>query len=232
VRAAGPIERLQTLNGVITADRVEKLASAAQRERPIRLLPCRLAQQIRTDGQLVAVRGHVRKYTNLEVALRDDSGGIVVTLAPGYTKDFLYPDLDAVVVGTIQASPLGSTIAPILFVPAVWFQREGEPRRAQRVSDALQARPVGQLVKVRGTVAVTVGKWDELVVFENKKNFVVVRPADQYLSFEPESGTLVDAIGTFTLETIDGREVAVLKEARIDPPDVKVTKPGDVKTDR
>ena len=57
------------------------------------------------------------------------------------------------------------------------------------------------------------------------ENILIVRRAEKYLSLETQAGGLVHVVGVFGHETHRDKQYGVLKDARIDPADIKVTKP-------
>jgi len=210
------------VKGVLWAEKISKLASSPRKERNLRLSSVRSIQYQGVKDRLVAVRGEIaRKGRDLTVAQSGDSIKL--------NTDAL-PELDSLwKVATWWCWQRCSLVS--------WGMRS---TRSRSSGDSLSARgragdgparprdscqkPVGKLVRVEGQLAEYIGA-EEATLLSDGKNVLVVHPAEKYLSIEPETAATVHVIGVFDFETHKGKEMGVLKDARIDLPDIKVTKP-------
>jgi hypothetical protein len=220
----GKLTRKNVIRDTVVAATIEKTGTSLLREPAARLQSIRSVKGEQVKGKLVAVRGKITQITPRDLTVKDADDSIAVNLAPDDNRDYFFAGMDAVVVGTVRVSPLGNSIEPVALIPAVLFQREGEPEEAQSISAVLKARPIGKLVKARGRIALFLGAEDTTMIYEGK-DILIVRPSEKYIALDAEAGRLVDVVGTFGVEEHRGREYGVLQEARIDPPDVQVTKP-------
>jgi uncharacterized protein YdeI (BOF family) len=224
VLVVGKLTRKNVVRDVVVAADIKKTGSAPLKEPGTRLQSIRSAKNEQIKNRLVAVRGRITQITPRNLTIKDADDSIAVNLAPDDNRTYFFAGMDAVVVGTLRTSPYGNTIEPVALIPAVLFRREGEPDKAQSISAILKARPMGKLVKARGRIALFLGREDTTMIYE-EKDILIVRRSEKYIALDAEAGRLVNVVGTFDVEEHRGREYGVLREARIDPPDVKVTKP-------
>lgn len=224
LQITGKLTREKSVTEVLQAEEVTKVGKQNLEEARLGLITCREVRNMQSGGQLVGVRGTITETTPRRCTIKDSDDSIGVNLTPEDNRSFLWAGLDVLVIGTVNRSIMGNSIDPVAVIPAVRFQREGEPEKALTVAEILKAKPVGKLVRAHGRLALFLGEENGTILYQGE-DILIVRRADKYLSFDPQAGREAEVVGIFGYETHKGREYGVLKEARIDPPHLTITKP-------
>ncbi len=166
-------------------------------------------------AELIGTWGTIEKLHLEKMTIKHGTYPITVDLGSYDAKDAFVVGMDVVVIGELKLKPTAREISAVL-VRSTWhLRRPGEPEQAQEISEILKKSPIGQLVKAKGRLAVFIGKTDATILYKEEDILIIYR-SEKYLSLDVSAGREVEVVGRFGVETHEGREYGVLREARID----------------
>lgn len=175
-------------------------------------------QSMQHEGTAVAVMGKISKITSEYITITDSTGSIRIHLGTRY-REANYRIGDAIygVIGvTRMKANLVSYLDGIAIFPFSKLKRTGDDLATLTISQATSQATIGDLVKVKGNILIYIGADSAPVLFDEKKNLIVIELGDKYKDTQLTAGMQAEVIGTYDMTMIKEKEYPVLRNARID----------------
>ena len=203
------------LKNELEATDIEMVSRTKIKEDPLVINSIQEILGKRFGAELIGTWGTIEKLHQETMTIKHGTYPITVDLGSFDAKDQFVVGMDVVVIGELKLKPIAREITAVL-VRSTWhLRRPGEPEQAQEIKEILKQSPIAQLVKAKGRISLFIGKVDATILYEGEDILVIYR-SEKYLSLDAPAGREVEVVGVFGVETHEGREYGVLREARID----------------
>jgi RNase P/RNase MRP subunit p29 len=217
VKVKGTMRTDTEFNNELKALEIEKISSNMNsRQFPLSSLGDALGHSSKKG--LMFTYGTISKHIGDHESVLEDSGHKVILNFSNISETKPLPlNSEIVVFGEYQKSLKGPVIMVGFAKPLYFFAIPGAPQTVQDIPTLLKNKPIGDKVKVKGRISVFIGKQKAAVIYDGE-NVLIIHRSDKYLSFNLKAGVPVEVIGTFSVETHDGKEYGALKDAQVIAP--------------